>query len=133
MYATKQRKILLDYLEEHADEAISAGKLAEALKESGISVSAIYRNLAAFEKEGSLVPESVNKTNEKQFRYIGAKKCHNKLHLSCKECGHTFHMDAKSADSLVDAISSLSDFSLDKSETVLYGICHNCKHANERS
>ena len=51
-YMTQPRKRLLSYLHGHADETLSAGQIAQDLPE--ISVSAVYRNLSALEKDGAV-------------------------------------------------------------------------------
>lgn len=51
-YSTQQRKALLHYLSEHPDEHLSTRQIAQALAAEKISLSAVYRNLAALEAEG---------------------------------------------------------------------------------
>ena len=46
-YSTRQRDILLSYLEAHADEQMSIQKIASDLEEQKVSSSAVYRNLFA--------------------------------------------------------------------------------------
>ena len=53
-YMTKQRKALLAFLSEHADEELTAKQLETALSGEGISISAVYRNLSDLEKEGKI-------------------------------------------------------------------------------
>ena len=50
-YSTRQRDILLSYLEAHADEQMSIQKIASDLEEQKVSSSAVYRNLFDLEKE----------------------------------------------------------------------------------
>ncbi|MBQ2581742.1 MAG: transcriptional repressor, partial [Ruminococcus sp.] len=54
VYTTKQRTLLLELLRSHADETLSAEEIAKMLGSEGVSISAIYRNLAALESEGKL-------------------------------------------------------------------------------
>ena len=53
-YVTKQREKLLACLTEQADKQITARQIAEILTADKISISAVYRNLAALEEEGIL-------------------------------------------------------------------------------
>ena len=53
-YATRQRRALQEYLSRHPDESLSARQIAEGLCGDGISVSAVYRNLAQMELEGEV-------------------------------------------------------------------------------
>ena len=49
-YMTKQRKNLLAFLEQHADEELSAKIIESELGGMGVSISAVYRNLSDLEK-----------------------------------------------------------------------------------
>ena len=126
-YITKQRKILLKYFQEHIDEPVSAQQIATALEGQDISVSAVYRNLSALEKAGKLQRISRKDSREVYYRYTAFDKCRECLHLSCKKCGKTFHLSSSGADKIIDALSDTENFSLDKSDTILYGICGSCK------
>ena len=53
-YSTRQRKAMLDYLIQHKDESVTANQIAAGLEESGVSISAVYRNLASLEEEGKV-------------------------------------------------------------------------------
>ena len=126
-YMTKQRRMLLDFLEKHTDEMLSAHEIAAALSESGISVSAVYRNLAALEADGLVAKEASRDGKEALYRYIDPEHCRDELHLSCKKCGRTFHMEHEAAKALEAVVRKTGAFTLDKSETVLYGVCKNCR------
>ena len=125
-YMTKQRKLLTDYLSAHTDENLSAGQIAEALADR-ISKSAVYRNLADMEAEGKLHRVASGGGREAVYRYSDEHKCSGCLHLSCKKCGKTLHMEKKIADELVTSVAMSDHFSIDKSETVIYGLCADCK------
>ena len=126
-YMTKQRKILLDYFSRHTHEALSAKQIADALGEDQISVSAVYRNLAALEEDGLLKRISKPGSHEAYFQYTDDSECVEKLHLSCKRCGKMFHMNTSGAEQLIRTIAEKEGFSVDRSETVLYGICEACQ------
>ena len=125
-YLTKQRKLLLEYLSLHTDESISAAQIAEALSDR-VSVSAVYRNLADMEAEGKLRRVAGGGSREAVYQYIDEHKCKSALHLSCKKCGKTVHMQKQIADELVDSVAQSDDFVIDKGDTVIYGICSKCK------
>ena len=127
-YMTKQRKILTDYLSKHTDENLSAGQIAQALSEQ-ISKSAVYRNLSDMEAEGKLHRVAGGGGREVIYRYSDEHKCFGYLHLSCKSCGKTVHMEKKIADELVTSVAASDHFSIDKSDTVIYGLCADCKNA----
>ena len=121
VYKTQTRKMLLDYLQSHADESLSAGKISEDLPE--ISVSAVYRNIAALERDGAVCAVSRTGSRERLYRFAAAEQCRAHLHLSCTRCGRTFHMNAEQTEALVQTVAARDRFLVDRSETVLYGIC----------
>ena len=125
-YSTKQRKLLIDFLNKHIDEQLSAKEIAENLKSNGISLSAVYRNIAELEQEGQLKRSSKSGLRTIYYQYTPSKHCHNLLHLSCEKCGKTFHMETSGAEKLVDDVQKSNGFKLDKTSTVLYGICADC-------
>ena len=131
-YMTKQRKDLLLYLSEHADEVLSAKQIAEALSGEEISVSAVYRNLSALEETGKVKRVSRAGSREVFFRYVASPACRGCLHLSCKRCGKTFHMDAKDADELISRLAIKEQFLVDRAETVVYGVCGTCQRMGAR-
>ena len=125
-YITKQRKILLEYLSRHIDENLSAGQIAEALSDT-VSQSAVYRNLGDMESEGRLHRVMGGGSREVIYRYSGSRSCSESLHLSCKKCGKTVHMQKQTADELIDSVALNEAFTIDKGETVIYGVCAACK------
>ncbi len=127
-YMTKQRKALLAFLEQHADEELSAKIIESELGGMGVSISAVYRNLSDLEKEGKVRRVSKSGSREVYYLYTDAHECRECLHLSCKKCGKTYHMNAECADMLINTLAQSDDFTIDKSETVLYGVCKDCKN-----
>lgn len=125
-YMTQPRKRLLSYLHTHADETLSAGQIAEELPE--ISVSAVYRNLSALERDGAVRKVAKAGSREVFYQYMNAEKCRDHLHLSCKKCGKTFHMDEEETAALLDSIARIDGFSVDRGDTVLYGTCEDCRN-----
>lgn len=126
-YVTKQRRRLLDYLQAHPDETLSAGEISEAMRDGEISASAVYRNLAELEADGKVRRLSRQGSREVFFQYMDAADCRGCLHLSCTRCGKTFHMGARGAEKLARDVEESDDFQLDRSETVLYGVCRGCR------
>ena len=130
-YATRQRKALLQYLHSHADEQLTARQIGEALSGEEISASAVYRNLAALEQAGQVRRLSKSGAREIFFQYAGAEHWRDCLHLSCKKCGKTIHMDADEAERLIQSVAICDKFKIDKTDTVLYGVCGECQQGKE--
>lgn len=126
-YNTKQRRVLLDYLSSHTDELLSAGIIANDLKARGISLSAVYRNLATLEAEGKVRRNTKGGSRQVFYQYIDNDHCKGHLHLYCKKCGKTFHMHLDETERFVNSIAKNDDFQIDKANTILYGMCKMCQ------
>lgn len=126
-YMTKQRKALLNYLSLHADERLSAKQLEDALKSEGISISAVYRNLSELEKGGKVRRVNNSGSREVFYQYTDGAHCKDCLHLSCEKCGKTYHMNSAVAQTLIENLAQSDEFTIDKANTVLYGVCGDCR------
>ena len=126
-YMTKQRKALLEFLSAHADEELTAKQMEQALSEQGISISAVYRNLAELEKEGKVRRSSKSGSREVYYLYTDGSECRDCLHLSCEKCGKTYHMNIPGMEMLIENLASSDEFAIDRKNTVLYGVCKSCQ------
>ena len=126
-YLTKQRRILLACLADHPDESLSAADIAQALSNQSISVSAVYRNLAALEDEGKVRRVTRSGSRETLYQYTDTEDCREHLHLLCRSCGATYHMNKAEADALLEMLAKREQFAVDTAETVLYGTCEACQ------
>lgn len=127
LYSTKQREILLNFFSENPDKNFSAEEIAEQLKDQEISLSAVYRNLSELEIAGKVRKTAKSGSRKSFFQYVDLDDCKGHLHLSCKECGKTLHLDDESATVLVQNVLKNANFCVDKDSTILFGICENCE------
>lgn len=127
VYNTKQRRILLDYLSEHTDRRLTAAMIAGELKNQGISLSAVYRNLAALEADGRVRRNTKGGSREAYYQFVDDDGCREHLHLYCKKCGKTFHMATEETAEVVNSVAVNDNFKIDKADTVLYGVCRLCQ------
>lgn len=125
-YNTKQRRLLIEYLSQHTDEALSAKQIASALEHNNVSLSAVYRNLTALEKSGVVKKSTLSSGREACYQYIDNDKCKGHLHLSCQKCGKIFHLNIKDSDVFVKSLAENEMFAVDKASTVVYGTCNDC-------
>ena len=126
-YSTKQRKVLIETLERHRDETLSADQIVDLMGEDKISKSAIYRNLSALEEQGCVKRITLPGTKRIFYRYTGSEECRSHLHLECFKCGRTYHMNAPSTNALIENVMQESKFEVDSGSTVLYGVCEKCR------
>ena len=47
--------------------------------------------------------------------------------MSCAKCGKTFHMADSNAALFAKHLAQSEQFTLDTADTILYGICSDCK------
>ena len=125
-YYTEQRKQISDYLERRKDECLSAAEIAEALSPT-VSKSAVYRNLAALEKEGKLIRVGFSGDRAAGYRFQSGQNCAGKVHISCVKCGKTEHVSSRTVKAFEQALREADGFSLNKSECLLYGVCKSCR------
>lgn len=128
-YITTQRTQLYNFLKEHPHSYFTVKQIEQALSASGadVSISAIYRNLSALAEAGSIKKTVKKNSREACYRYIGSDMCRNEIHISCSVCGKIFHMNHTLASFIQEQLANQNDFELDKSKTVILGVCQECK------
>ena len=126
-YNTKQRDVLIHYLNSHAHEMLTANEIASALESQQISRSAVYRNLSSLVQEGILQKGAKSDSREATYQYIDADACHGKLHMTCKSCGKTIHLPEDETERIMNFLQAQENFFLAPSDTILYGECKECK------
>lgn len=128
-YKTEQRKQLYAFFRAHPDESFSAKQITAALPaQPSISLSAVYRNLAAMADSGQIRRFIQDGSREVFYQFIRGEHCQDSIHLTCTACGKTFHMSKSIADFMQDGLSKSDEFQIDRARTVLYGVCKHCNY-----
>lgn len=123
--------MLHDFLRLNHDKCFTVKQICEQLSESSISLSALYRNLGALQKEG-LVSRSVSDSGrETVYRYIDPEHCENRIHLTCMGCGRTLHLEDRAAAALKTAVVK-EGFHISPARSTLYGMCTACELETEK-
>ncbi len=125
-YMTQQRRGLLSFFMKNPDKCFTAREVAENLSQSGISISAVYRNLSRLEQDGCIRRIAKKGSRESLYQSMLSHDCRENIHLSCVKCGNTFHMDCKISEQLLNTVSKTDGFEISKDISVLYGVCTNC-------
>ena len=129
-YRTKSRDAIMSYLEMHREHSFSVYGVHEYMQEKGISVNltTIYRNLDKLTEDGEIMKY---KTAEDECcRYQCAKphaRCHEHIHMQCRECGKILHMECHFMEELVNHLYEHHGFTLECSGSVLMGLCEECR------
>lgn len=125
-YSTKQREILLEFFNSNHDKSFTAQEIAEKTSSKDISQSAIYRNISTLEKSGKLRKTTKKGSHTAYYQYVD-EDCENHVHISCTKCGKTEHLTSNDESQLIKNVLKNSSFELNTNETILYGICKDCK------
>lgn len=117
---------MLDLFESSPHLSLSAHDIAQELLSDGISLSSIYRNLAAMVQKGLLC-----KTGEKSragalYHYVNPESCSGIIHLKCQHCNATYHIDKCVSDMIFAMAEKNLQFQINKSSPFLFGKCANC-------
>ncbi len=127
-YRTEQKKSLLEFFKKNKDKSFTIDEITEHLEKEGASVgrSNVYRLVNKLEADGVLRKFLKPDSRSASYQLIGCEHCESHLHLKCLDCGKLFHMDEEISDELIKKIRSISAFSVDEEESVLYGKCSEC-------
>ena len=136
-YETRQRRMLLGFLQSHPDRGFSVEELHDGLRETCPDdlipgKSTLYRLIGRLVSEGAVKRFSVGHGRQFAYQIVDCAECDAHLHLKCTACGCLYHMDHAVSEQIMREVFSRSEFSLDEKETVLFGVCKDCKSRKNR-
>lgn len=119
--ATPQRLAILEIIEMKGH--INIDELYKNVKSkfNSISLATIYKNINAM-LEKTVLAEVKLPNNKNVYELV--KQNHS--HLLCKNCGAVIDIDL-STEQIEQTVTQEHNFSIDKTDVVLSGICKNCK------
>ena len=115
-YKTKQREILIRYLESVPGVHITAGDVADYFRKQGSAIgqSTIYRQLESLVDEGI-----INK-------YVIDGNSPTCFHCKCEKCGKLIHLHCDELEEIQEHLYAEHRFRMDPLRTVFYGLCDEC-------
>ena len=124
-YITKQKKEILEVIKNTKNE-FSIKDIYEALN-GRVGLTTIYRFIESLKESGE-VSIRLDKNNEAYFQYM--KKCNHENHfyLKCEKCGTLKHVDCECINELNNHIKVEHNFSFNKNNIILNGICSKCQN-----
>lgn len=136
-YETKQKRILLDFFQAHPDHGFSIEELYAGICEAYSAElvpgkSTVYRLIPKLVSEGLVKRFSGEQGRQFAYQIVSCDACDAHLHLKCNACGSLYHMDHAVSERIMSEVLNRSDFSLDEKETVLFGICKDCKEHQKK-
>ena len=92
------------------------------------SLTTIYRYLDRLEKDGTVIRYVSGQGSQAAYQYVEqGKGCCDHLHLQCVKCGRIYHLDCAFMKEISEHIEKDHGFELQCRNSVLYGICKDCK------
>ena len=128
-YNTKQKRSILQLLEDNKHRQFSCDGITEALKERGTPVgkTTVYRYLDSLVKSGQVRKYTDADSKIASYQYIdGQLNCQEHMHLRCVQCGELVHLGCDFMSEVGEHILKHHNFKVDNSKTVILGICENC-------
>lgn len=130
-YKTKQREILLEYLEKYPGKHITAGDVCDHFKEKGESIgqSTVYRQLESLVDEGIVGKYVIDANSPACFEYIGADSHEDAdvcFHCKCEKCGKLIHLHCEELEEIGAHLLDEHRFKVNAMRTVFYGLCEQC-------
>lgn len=130
-YRTKQRDILIGYLETVPGVHITAADVCDYFKARGDSIgqSTVYRQLESLVDEGVITKYVIDGNSPACFEFTGEgihRDNVNCFHCKCEKCGKLIHLQCEELDEIQAHLLKEHAFKLNSMRTVFYGICEEC-------
>ena len=131
-YDTQQRRVLLEFLAQNCEKSYTVEELFEGLslalpRERIPGRSTLYRLVSKLVAEGDVKRFSGDQGRTFRYQLVGCGARSEHLHLKCTQCGCLIHMDCALSKRIFGEVLDSSEFSLDQKETVLFGVCKDCR------
>lgn len=126
-YDTHSRKEVLAFLEKNSQLSFSMEDICASLPEA--KKSTVYRIVDSLEKEGK-VRRTGSIGRRTQYQYSGSL-CPMHMHIKCRVCGKTEHLDGATTEAIRKAVDDLLGFET-LTTTVLDGLCGECRKNREK-
>ena len=134
-YNTKTRQLILDYLINNRQHAVSAVKHSGSIwrrRASSPNPTTVYRYLDKLAGEQRIMKYVADKGEKAVFQYVDeSRHCREHLHLKCVQCGRIYHLDCHFMDEVRAHLMAEHGFTLQCEGSVLYGLCRRCAQQNE--
>ena len=111
---------------------MTAADVDEYLREhdSEVNITTIYRYLDKLAKDGTVIKYVAEKGCQAAYQYVEpGRGCEQHLHLKCVKCGKIIHLECHFMEEISHHIEESHGFTLQCKNSILYGICRDCKKA----
>ena len=108
-------------------------ELAQLLGEKcvGLDVNSM-KPLDKLAKDGTVIKYVAEKGCQAAYQYVEpGRGCEQHLHLKCVKCGKIIHLECHFMEEISHHIEESHGFTLQCKNSILYGVCKECKGSGE--
>lgn len=124
---TNQRKVIWEIIQETGHLDAEELFLKAKKKNPRISLSTVYRSLAAFKNNGYLLDLNYDRSH----RHFELKQADH-LHFVCSNCGKVRELNTKTLNKLKKEVEQALKVSIEKTDLNLIGLCEKCQGKKEK-
>lgn len=127
-YTTRQQQAVLHCLAQRPEASLTAGEIAECLRQDGcpVGLATVYRQLERLEQAGRIHRVSTEEGALYQFCTHSQTVRGCCFLLRCRQCRRMVHLDCSHLQALCDHLETDHNFRMDPRQTVLTGLCALC-------
>jgi len=129
-YRTRQHEQLLDFFDEHPHDSFSAREIIEE-PSLDMGEATVYRLLSRMTRDGSLL-RSAAEGGGSRYTRNPQSACSGHLHLKCTRCSEVICADNSVLTGMSERLGDALGFSVDSERTTIYGLCGNCRVAEDK-
>ena len=132
-YSTRQKRELMKYVRERGLQHFSVDDAVFDMQDRGekIGRTTVYRFLELLAEQGS-VRKYQNAQGMTQYQHIeDGARCDAHFHMMCSRCGALMHVECDQIKEFSRHLMADHGYMLDPRETILVGICRNCRNDTE--
>lgn len=132
-YKTKQKDAFELIIKSVGSASFTAEDLLKIIDEKGLSIcrSTVYRRIQELEAEGKLKKFSSD-SGSVLFQYREKpERCDLHMHLYCSGCGKILHVDCDFVEQFTSHMREYHGFTVNRGDTMIFGLCEQCKRKEE--
>ena len=127
-YQTRQPEAVEALFQQRSTECLTAEDVYSALAADGIDVgkTTVYRAITRLCQSGRLRRYTPHERGSAaHYQFNACKESH--LHIHCIQCGALAHLHCEEVEAFAAHLGKHHGFTLDESQTILYGLCSACQ------
>ena len=122
-YSTKQKDLILNVIKLKKKQFTIKDIYNEL---EGVGLTTVYRLVDKLVEE-KLINKTIDNDNTTYYEYLGKCDHDNHFYLKCENCKKLEHVDCDCINELYEHISKEHDFTINKENIIINGICKKCK------